>query len=121
MDEILRPKFGGMPGTKQVQLPFEIKFGEAAQAVLCQNCKTLKKAGFFVVWNNTAILICVQCNAGAIMKYQETHIFGEKIFQVDAEVPPEVVDKIKAELIEENKDLPESRVVKIVEEAIKRI
>ena len=119
MDDILKPDFKGQ--SKTVQLPFEIKFGEAQQAVMCQNCKNVRRAGFFVLWKNVVILICVQCTAGAIMKYQDTHIFGEKIFQVDAEVPPDVVSKITDELIQENKDLPEGRVAKIVDEAIKRI
>lgn len=124
MDNILKGNFGntsGLPGHRQVQLPFDIKFGEAQQSVLCQNCKTMRRAGFFVIWKNVVVLICVQCTAGAIMKYQDTHIGGEKIFQVDAEVPPDVVSKISEELVKENRDLPEDRVAKIVDEAIKRI
>jgi hypothetical protein len=118
MDNILKPSFGGK---KPQQLPFEIRFGESQNAVMCQGCKTLKKAGYWVIYGQYVVLVCMQCTAAAIMKYQETHILGEKIFQVDAEVPPEVLSRVIGEVTKENPDLPEEKVDRIVRSAIEKI
>ena len=120
MDEILRPDFkGGSKGMQQ--LPFEIRFGESQNPIMCQGCKIVKKAGFFVIYGQYVILVCMQCTATAIMKYQQTHILGEKIFQVDAEVHPETMSKILEEVSKENPDLPEEKVARIVKSAIEKI
>lgn len=116
VDDILRPDF-----QKKQQLPFEIRFGESQNSVLCQSCKVQRRAGFFVIYKEYVVLVCLQCLASGIMKYQKTHIFSEPIFQVDAEVLPETMDRIVSELVEENKDLPEERVSKIARGAIEKI
>lgn len=119
MDDIIKPDFGGPK--KLQQLPFEIRFGESQHPVMCQSCKTVRKAGFFVIYGQAVVLVCIQCTATAIMKYQETHLFGEKVFQVDAEVPPEVMSKVIEDVVKENPDLPEFQVAKIAKSAIEKI
>lgn len=120
MDDILRPDFKN--GNHQTQqLPFEIRFGESQHPILCQGCKGVKKAGFFVIYGKYVVLVCMQCTATAIMKYQDTHIMGERIFQVDAEVPPEVMSRVIEEVAKENRDLPEEKVSAIVKSAIEKI
>jgi hypothetical protein len=118
MDNILKPQFGPPKGGPKFP---EIRFGEAQAAIVCSNCKAPHRVGFWVIINQHAMLVCITCTAQAILKYQETHIGSQKVFQVDAEVPPEVMQKVIAEVIEENKDLPEERVAKIARTAIEKI
>jgi hypothetical protein len=118
MEDILpRNGSGGHPKT----LPFEMRFGEAQNSTLCQSCKVHRKAGFYVIWKDIAVLVCIQCTATAMMKYQDMYLKQEKIFQVDAEVPPEVMANIIAEVVSENKDVPENIVAKIARSAIEKI
>ena len=52
------------------ELPFEMRFGEAQNPTMCQSCKVDRRAGFYVIYKGYAVLVCVQCTATAIMKYQ---------------------------------------------------
>lgn len=103
------------------ELPFEMRFGEAQNPTMCQSCKVDRRAGFYVIYKGYAVLVCIQCTATALMKYQDLHLKQEKIFQVDAEVPPEVMEQVVAEVVSENKDLPESIVARIARSAIEKI
>jgi hypothetical protein len=103
------------------ELPFEIRLGEAQNSVLCQSCRIMKRAGIFVIYKSYTVLVCMQCLATGIVKYQDLHLGSEKVFQVDAEVPPELMERAVAQVIEENKDLPENIVAKIARSAIEKI
>lgn len=116
-DNILRPEFG----QKAKTLPFEIRFGESQAAIVCSNCKKLQKAGFFVVYGQLAVLVCVSCTANAIVKYQDTHLFAEKTVEIDAEVSPEVLNRVVQEVVREHPDLPGAKVEKIVRSAVEKL
>lgn len=116
IEGIIRPD-----GGKRVSAPFEIRFGESSFPVVCSNCRIPQRAGFFVLWKDTAVLVCIRCTANAIVKYQETHLFASREVEIDARVPPETVSRVIEEVVRENPDLPEEKVAKIARSAIEKI
>lgn len=120
MDNILRGGFGKNKKSQPQQAPFEVRFGESQGIINCSNCQRPEKVGFFVIYGPGAVLVCIHCTAKAIAKYQETHLFAKAV-EIDAEVPPEVVDKVSQAVVKENGDLPESKVDKIVRSAISKL
>lgn len=117
MDNILRPNFGG--GKKQGGEGFpDIRFGESQNLTKCSSCGVERRAGFWVIKGQVAILVCIQCTAMAILKYQDTHLGAEKVFQVDAEVPPEMLTRIVEKVTKEFPEIPEHTVARISKMAI---
>jgi hypothetical protein len=121
MDNIIQGQFGKnnkpMGGPK---FP-EVRFGESQNSIVCSNCKNTRRVGFWIIVGEHAMLICINCTAQAVLKYQETHIGSQKVFEVDAEISPEAMQKVVAEVVQENRDLPEERVAKIAQSAIEKI
>ena len=121
MDNIIQGQFGKpKPPTGGPKFP-EVRFGESQNSIVCSNCNVSRRVGFWIIVGQHAMLICINCTAQAVMKYQETHIGSQKVFEIDAEVPPEVLQKVITEVVRENSDLPEDRVAKIAQSAIEKI
>lgn len=119
MDELLRPKFGNGPGTGK-RSPIDIRIGAMQAALPCLNCQKMQQAGFYVIQGNGAVMICMKCAAGAIVKYQEINPL-EKLFEVDIDLAPDAMNKALEAARREAPDVSEATVEKIVRTAVDQL
>ena len=124
IDNILHPNFGQKPmlsgSKKPVPLNLDVRFGESKAAISCSNCKGLHQAGLFIILAGQAMLLCIKCIAGALMKFQETHPL-EHLIEIDSNIPPETMSRAVEEIQKSHPEVPEKTVERIIREAINEL